>query len=391
MSLRIRSLTAIRAAIPLKRTIKHALKTRTGNDTLLVRCELSDGAVGWGEGLSRGYVTGDTPDAAWAALSNTLDEGCPIGAFHRVVEAARAAESWHIAGNAEDPRRCFANPARCAVELSILTAAGMATGEPLMMACCTHEEESKLRSEVRYGVVGTPGSRRKLAWSGLRARVYGFPDVKFKVGLDGVDDAVCLRALRLGLGRKVDLRLDANESWPVGEVEHHVEPLRRFGISSIEQPCPHDEVRSLATVRRNLGLPVMLDESLCSMVDAEAAVAAETCDLFNLRISKCGGIMPTLRILNFAREQGLGCQLGCMVGETGILSAAGRAMACTNPDLIHLEGSYDRHLVVEPLTREDLTFGRGGRAPILPGPGLGVTVDEDAVKRVTRESRTWTW
>ena len=135
----------------------------------------------------------------------------------------------------------------------------------------------------------------------------------------------------------------------------------------------------------------MLDESLCSMEDAQAAVLDGTCDLFNLRVSKCGGIMPTLRILNFAREHGIGCQLGCMVGETGILSAAGRAVACTNPDLIHLEGSYDRHLVAEPLTREDLTFGRGGRAPALLGPGLGITVDEAAVKRVTKESRTWTW
>ena len=392
MSLRVRSLTAIRAVIPLKRTIKHASKTRTANDALLVRCELSDGSIGWGEGLSREYVTGDSPDAAWATLGETLDAGCPVGKLETLYDTAQALEPWHVRGNADDSRRCFGNPARAAVETSILDAAGHATDSVVWsLGTFVDPRRSASRGEVRYGVVGTPGSRRKLAWSGLRARLYGFPDVKFKVGLDGVDDAACLSALRLGLGRSINLRLDANESWPAAEVERHVGRLRRFDISSVEQPCPHAEVHALPAVRRNLGVPVMLDESLCSLEDAQAAVVDGTCDLFNLRVSKCGGIMPTLRVLNFAREYGIGCQLGCMVGETGILSAAGRAVACTNPDLIHLEGSYDRHLVAEPLTREDLTFGRGGRAPALLGPGLGITVDEAAVKRVTKESRTWTW
>ena len=391
MSLRVRSLTAVRAAIPLKRTIKHASKVRTDNDALLVRCELSDGSVGWGEGLSRAYVTGDTPEAAWAAVCGTLDAGCPLGGFESVGDAATATEPWHVRGNAADPRLAFGNPARCAVELAVLDAAGRSTGESLTDLASRMTGGRPVLDGVRYGVVGSPARRRKLAWSGLRARLYGFPDVKFKVGLDGHDDAACLRALRSGLGRSIDLRVDANEAWAADDVERRVAAIRPLGVSSVEQPCPHAEVGRLAGVRANLGVPVMLDESLCSMVDAEAAVAGGTCDLFNVRVSKCGGLLPTLRLLEFARQEGVGCQLGCMVGETGILSAAGRAVACSQPDLRHLEGSYDRHLVAEPLTRDDLTFRRGGRAPRLVGGGLGIEVDEAAVRRVTKESRTWTW
>ena len=143
----------------------------------------------------------------------------------------------------------------------------------------------------------------------------------------------------------------------------------------MEQPSPHADLAGLAEVRQQVHTPLMLDESLCGMVDAERAVALGACDLFNLRLSKCGGFIPSLRLAQFAQAHGLGCQLGCQVGETAVLSAAGRHFAACVGGLRYLEGSYDRHLVREALGTRDLTFGRGGRAAALPGPGLGVTLD----------------
>jgi muconate cycloisomerase len=117
-------------------------------------------------------------------------------------------------------------------------------------------------------------------------------------------------------------------------------------------------------------------------LDAEQLVSGKRVDLFNLRLSKCGGFIPTLRLLARARNAGLGAQLGCQVGETGILSAAGRHFAQSVSGLEAVEGSFDRYLVGERLTREDLTFGWGGKAPPLVGPGLGIDVDEAALQRV---------
>ncbi len=76
-----------------------------------------------------------------------------------------------------------------------------------------------------------------------------------------------------------------------------------------------------------------------------------------------------------AHRAGLGYQLGCQVGETGILSAAGRHFASSVGDIRYLEGSYDRFLVKERLTQEDLTFGYGGHAKALQEPGLGIHID----------------
>jgi muconate cycloisomerase len=126
----------------------------------------------------------------------------------------------------------------------------------------------------------------------------------------------------------------------------------------------------------------MLDESLCGEHDAKLAVEQGTCDLFNIRLSKCGGFIPSLRLAQLAKRHGLGYQLGCQVGETAVLSAAGRHFAASVRDIRFLEGSYDRHLVRESLGSRDMTFGWGGWAPALAGGGLAVTVDPAALDRV---------
>src|SRR5207237_711882 len=143
----------------------------------------------------------------------------------------------------------------------------------------------------------------------------------------GQDDARRLRAVRRRVGAKVQLRVDANEAWPADDAAGHIRALEPFGIDCVEQPVPHAEVGRLAEVRKQVATPLMLDESLCGMADAERAAAEALCERFNLRLSKCGGFVPTLRLAQFAAAHGLTCQLGCQVGETAVLSAAGRQFA----------------------------------------------------------------
>jgi L-alanine-DL-glutamate epimerase-like enolase superfamily enzyme len=63
--MRIRDIAVIHARIPLKKRIRHASHERSENDTVLVRCRLADGTTGWGEGLPREYVTGETIGTAF--------------------------------------------------------------------------------------------------------------------------------------------------------------------------------------------------------------------------------------------------------------------------------------------------------------------------------------
>lgn len=389
--MRIAELTAYLVNLPLKREIRHASHVRRESANLLVRCRLVGGTEGWGEGVPRSYVTGETAEGALSQLGATplaeqFDREC--GTWKEVADLC---ESFRPTIHGEDPRGCGSNALRCAVELSILDAYGRLFGEPLSSLTQQFEPAQTLRAArqtVRYsGAVMAEGDRAERL-SALKMRLYGFAQCKVKVGVAGADDTRRVRRIRRWIGRRMDLRLDANEAWHAEEAAKKIEPLLQYGITSLEQPLPHEELEAMPQLRRAVPVPMMLDESLTGMADAETAVRLGACDLLNIRLSKCGGFLASLRLAAFARSARLGYQLGCHPGESGILSAAGRHWACSVRDIRYLEGSYDRHVLRELLTSEDITFGYGGRAAALDGPGLGVTIRPDVLERLVVRQQT---
>jgi len=384
MSLR---LEGIHAAVPLKKPIRHASHSRTVSDNLIVRLTLPDGAVGHGEGVPRPYVTGETIETAFEALKSAdLRPLADLPAtFEEAVERIAA---WTLPSLVADPRGCFGNAARCALELAYLDAVGRRWGRSFSDAIA-HLARGRpfLRpapAPVRYSGAITAEAPVKEVVSALKMRLYGFHQIKVKVGLAERDDAERLRRIRRIVGAKRDLRLDANEAWPVEGLVERIEPLLRFHPSALEQPVPHAEVAGLAAARERIGVPIMLDESLCGLPDARRAIDLGLADILNVRISKCGGLAPSLRIIELAFEHNIKLQLGCHPGETGLLSAAGRHLASRIDGFRYVEGSYDRHVLLENPTEPDITFRYGGRARPIEGPGLGVAVRPDRLERIAQ-------
>src|SRR5262245_4788813 len=132
MAMRVAELTASVVRIPLKKPIKHASHTRTESENVVVRCTLSDGTVGYGEGVPREYVTGESAESALALLKRTVLAGqlpdCPD-----YVTALNVIERLKLDPVPGDDRGCQGNAARCAVELALLDAYGRTFGEPLTM------------------------------------------------------------------------------------------------------------------------------------------------------------------------------------------------------------------------------------------------------------------
>ncbi len=382
--MRLRSIDLFHVAVPLKSKIRHASHERVVSDNLVVRATLSDGAVGFGEGVPRHYVTGETIDSTFATLA-AVDAGRLVGDPVDFAELVQRLGQWTLPATAADPRGMAGNAARCALELALIDAFGRGFGRPASDAVRAWSDGLSLRPKpapVRYSGAITAASLRKERINAWKMRVYGFQQVKIKVGVEGQDDPARLAEFRKILGRRMDLRLDANEAWEISGLVDRVRPLLPFRPTALEQPVPHADVSALAELRPRLGVPVMLDESLCGRPDAERAIAEGLADILNVRLSKCGGIGPSLKIAALAKRAGLGIQLGCHPGETGLLSAAGRQVASLVDGFRYVEGSYDRHVLAENLTTPDITFGYGGKAPALKGQGLGVEVDPEALERL---------
>jgi muconate cycloisomerase len=225
-------------------------------------------------------------------------------------------------------------------------------------------------------------------------RLLSLRDYKLKVGADADRDEANLAEIHRQLGRGLrrrrgptrrTLRVDANGAWTLDEAVRRAEGLARHHVLAVEQPLARGDEAALADLRRRARVPIMLDESLLTVAGAERLVAGGQVDLFNIRLSKNGGLVQSLKLAELADRAGLDFQLGCMVGETGILTAAGRVfLELVGRRVRFSEGSYGRFLLRADVTRERLSFGYGGFVRAMTGPGLGIHVSMRKVRSVAR-------
>jgi L-Ala-D/L-Glu epimerase len=241
-----------------------------------------------------------------------------------------------------------------------------------------------VRETVPYsGVVSADGADAVRALC-ERMRALGLRSVKVKVGRSRDEDRAVLQAVRDALGPEVELRIDANCAWSPDEALERLQQLAEFRLAGAEQPVGADDVDGMAWLTARSDVPIIADESLVSAADAERLAAARACHVFNVRVSKCGGMLASRRVREIGARAGIASMLGAQVGETALLSAAGRHFATRVRDVRHFEGSFGELLLERDLAAEPVVFGRGGEAPALTGPGLGVDVDDARLRAFTQ-------
>src|SRR5258707_11467673 len=111
----IAEMTFYHVRIPLRKAIRHASHSRTDTDNLLIRCVLDDRTEGWGEGVPRDYVTGETIDSDFALLHRSGLQA-QLETCRDFAQAVSMAEQVCMASLAGDERDCQGNAGRCAVE-----------------------------------------------------------------------------------------------------------------------------------------------------------------------------------------------------------------------------------------------------------------------------------
>jgi L-alanine-DL-glutamate epimerase-like enolase superfamily enzyme len=354
--------------IPLKRAFAHAASSRTESEAVLVALHDDAGNVGWGEIRPRPYVTGETIDEVLDVRGPALANALLDGSFEDLGGViARLSAIEDAAGLAT----------RGGFEAALLDVAGQALGFGLGDVL-GGEPGPALPAGV---VIGFETSTDKLPRHCAMLRLAGRRHIKVKVGLP--DDARRLALVRDVFGRDVPLRLDANAAWSVAETIDNLAAFGDIPIHSIEQPVAKDDLDGLRTIREQTGVRVMADESVCSVADAHALVAARAADIFNIRIGKHGGILAAARIVSLAQDAGIAVHLGTLVGETGILSRISEVFGRMTPGFDCLDGKgQHRFLLLEDVLQPPENNGKEdlGARPV-SAPGLGVTVDPDRVAR----------
>jgi L-Ala-D/L-Glu epimerase len=369
--------------LPFKVAFRHAAAARTTSESLFLRVGLDSGAQGWGESLPRAYVSGEHRDGAFALLRDSILPALAGRTFQSLSEVGSFLEKCDGQAPSEWVRpEVPQTSAWCSVDLALLDAFGKAFGEPVSLGDQPPAADALRR--YRYSGVVSAGRGWPYAMSLLKMRAFRFPHVKLKVEQDGAEQAA--RTARRLLGRRVDLRVDANMAWDVEQALEAIGELRTVGIQSFEQPIPAADLAGLKRLVAESSAGIVADEGLTNRESLQTLISHRACTGANVRISKCGGLVGAYARCREALDAGLMLQVGCQVGESSLLSAAHltllQALAPLTPGVRYAEGCFGGHLLREDPVSPSVQFGYGGRPPRRPaGAGLGVQVDRAMLER----------
>jgi L-Ala-D/L-Glu epimerase len=368
--------------LPFKTAFRHAAATRTTSESLFLRMTLDSGVDGWGEALPRAYVSGESRQDAFALLRDQVLPALIGRTFQSLPEVFLFLEKCDGKAPPEwVPPDVPQTSAWCCVDLALLDAFGRESGH---LVSPGGQPSGGALERYRYSGVVSAGRGWPYVKSLLRMRAFGFRQVKLKLGGDGALQAA--RAARRLLGRRVDLRVDANMAWGVEQALEVIQQLRMVGIRSFEQPIAAGDLAGLSRLVAETSAQIVVDEGLADRDSLQRFISHRACTGANVRISKCGGLVGAYARCREALDAGLMLQVGCQVGESSLLSAAHlallSALASLRPGVRYAEGCFGRHLLREDPASPLVQFGYGGRPPPRPpGAGLGIQIDQAMLVR----------
>ena len=332
--------------IPFKVAFRHASAERSETLSVWVRAESSEGLVGHGESCPRSYVTGETIESAQTFFDRHEAD------VRASVRDRADLDAWiasHVTEIDADPA------AWCAIELAVLDLLGKTVNQPVEVVIA----RPRLEGRFHYSAVLGDATAEVFRATSERYLALGFRDFKVKLSGDLDRDRGKLEALRT----RTDIRVrgDANNLWEdAAEAIEGIAALD-FPFFAIEEPIAANQHAELVQVGEALDTRIVLDESFLRIDQLALLTGQPQRWIVNVRVSKMGGLLRSLAIVDRARSANVGIIVGAQVGETSLLTRAALTVAKAAGDaLVAQEGAFGTFLLERDICEPPLMFGRGG-------------------------------
>lgn len=368
--MKITQIEVIPVRVPIRPEfqIRGSLGFHTESPFAILRVHTDERIIGLGEVSGTPVWSGEDSVTAAHVIRGFLEPAL-MGEDPRDIERLTAKMRRAIAGHPFT---------KSGVEIALWDILGKAAGLPVFRLLGGPVRE---QIPIKMSVSGAaPERAAELARFALSR---GLTALKVKVGIDPEGDVERVKAVRAVVGPNFRVGVDANGGWAPRVA---IQTIRRLvdecGIYFAEQPVAPLDLQWMMDVRRNVSIPVMADESCYTLQDAMALARAGAADILSVYVGKGGGIGPARKMAAVAEAAGLTCTIGSNL-ELGIASAAMAHVAASSPGVGAEEFpcdilgpiAYEHDLLAEPIEFSD------GAVKAPDRPGLGVSLDEDALAR----------
>lgn len=362
--MKIQAIEAIPLRVGFKQLFQFGVVDRQASQNVILKLITDDGLIGYGE-------------------------ACPVPAFtaetqHSIVETLEQRVAPLL--NGRDPldrepllrlleRHLPHSPfTRTAVDIALWDLAGKVAGQPIsVLLGGRYRDQVAMHGSVGWGAAAT------MVETALEQVALGYHTLKLYAGRGTLsEDLQRLTAVRAAVPADIRFLLDINGQWSVSDCRQALPILADLGVVLVEQPLPAWNRQGQAEVARTSPIDIAADEAVYSPPDVVTVGQQQLAQVINLGLSKLGGLLRSRECATVARALGLRVMVGSVL-ELGIASTAGLHLAASLPALAYpsyLVGplKYEQDIVQPPITVTD------GQMTVPTGPGLGLTIDEDALQ-----------
>ena len=380
--MKIKKIETIPVRLPTRRVHQWASLTTSIGVYVIVKLETDAGLVGLGEapvlkdwGGDHMKYYGETPKTTAHVIGDILapalvgQDPYRIGALHAGMDQAIKGYPY----------------CKAAIDMALYDVVGKACKLPVyqLLGGCYRERVTVAHS---IGLMEI----RKAVEEALQVKEEGIKAIKLKGGQDPKRDVDLVRQIRKAVGPKIQISVDANQGYPTPKVAVQIiKAMEEFGVRYMEQPV--EGIDAMAEVARRVDTPIMADESAWTPQDVLEIIRKRAADMISLYTTKPGGLFKAQKVAAVAEAGGLQCNVNGSV-ETGVGNAANlhlaaalgiASLACVVP-VSTPKGKgkgaiagiyYQDDIITEPFSFVD------GDLIVSTGPGLGVELDEEKVKR----------
>lgn len=333
--------------------------------SIIVKMTTDTGIVGYGESVPDDHVTGESWESTYAVLK------------HQLAPAVIGQNPMEFENIHEVMNKVIRDvpAAKAAIDIACFDIAGKALQVPVYQLIGGRYHKKFPITHVLS--IGTP---EKMANEAAEHVEMGYRSFKMKVGTEVMNDVERIKAVRERVGADIAIRVDVNQGWVnAATTLRGLRAMRDLDIDWLEQPVKADDIDAMVDIKSKADVSLMIDEGLHGVKEMREIIAKRAADKVNIKLMKCGGIYPAMKLAVMAEMAGIECQVGSMV-ESSVGSAAGFHVAFSKKIMtsVELTGPLKFSKDIGDL-HYDVPF-----IELNEQPGLGVNVDEAILEELCK-------